>query len=54
MYAVVGHDNHLYCSIECLRRRYGVLANPLRMAMHFEYNDYCDGCGTDLAVETEV
>ena len=38
---VIGHDYAIYCSIECLRHALGAIANPIRFAMHCEWNDYC-------------
>ena len=54
MTAVIGPDHAIYCTIECLRRTLGVIANPVRFAMHFEHDDTCHGCGIDLTLTEEV
>lgn len=46
--AVIGPDQHIYCSIECLRRALGCIANPFRFAFSEEYADICEGCHTPL------
>ena len=46
--AVIGHDQHIYCCIECLRRHCGVVANPYRFAFAEEYADFCHGCDVSL------
>jgi len=46
--AVIGFDQAIYCSIECLRRTHGVLANPYRFAFTEEHADYCHGCNVAL------
>lgn len=48
MYAVIGHDQRIYCTVECLRRQFGVRSDPYRMAFTEEYDDFCAGCGADL------
>jgi hypothetical protein len=53
MTPIIGPDSNIYCTIECLRRTLGVIANPLRLAMHFEFDDYCHGCNANLAQEVE-
>jgi hypothetical protein len=45
----VVYQGLVFCSIECLRHEYGVLANPERMLMHWEEEHECRGCGFNMA-----
>jgi len=54
MTPIIGPDGAIYCTIECMRHTLGVIANPTRMAMHFEFDDYCHGCNVDLSTEAVV
>lgn len=53
MTPIIGPGGRIFCTIECLRRTWGVLANPSRLAFHFEFDDHCEGCGSPLFFDNE-